>query len=131
MDSLFKNFFKFLLVGCIALFTDISIYFILLQFSWPSIAAKALSFCFGVAVGYILNSLFTFNNLKLIKQELKKYILVYSISLIVNLLINEFFLLLLDASPWSRYAFIIAVIFATTMSLLMNFLGLRYYVFKK
>jgi len=131
MDSLSKNFFKFLLVGCIAFLADISIYFMLLHFGWPSIAAKASSFCFGVAAGYILNSLFTFNNSKLIKQELKKYVLVYSISLIVNTLINEFILLLLDTSPLSRYAFIIAVISATTISLFMNFLGLRYYVFKK
>ena len=131
MDSVLKNFFIFFLVGCLAFSTDILIYFTLLQFSWSSISAKAISFCFGVGVGYILNSFFTFNGSQLIKQELYKYILVYSISLIVNILINEFILSLLDISPWSRYAFIIAVIFATTVSLFMNFLGLRYYVFKK
>ena len=131
MDSVLKNFFKFVLVGCLAFSTDILIYFTLIQFSWSSIAAKAISFCFGFGVGYILNSFFTFNGSQLIKQEFYKYILVYSISLIVNILINEFILSLLEISPWSRYAFIIAVIFATTVSLFMNFLGLRYYVFKK
>ena len=131
MDNIFKNFIKFFVVGCIAFGTDIISYFALLSLDFPSAIAKSISFMLGVAVGYILNSLFTFNNSQLVATELKKYILLYLGSMLVNMTLNEYFLSFLRDSTLSNHSLLIAVLLATTVSLLINFFGLRYYVFKK
>ena len=131
MDKMFKNFLKFFIVGCIAFGIDITSYFALLLLDFPSAIAKSISFILGVSVGYILNSLFTFNNSQLAATELKKYILLYLGSMFINMTLNEYFLSFLRDPALGNHSLLIAVLLATSVSLLINFFGLRYYVFKK
>lgn len=131
MESIYKNFTKFFLVGCIAFGTDISVYFILLEQGFSSFLSKGVSFICGLIIGYFLNSYFTFNKAKVSVLKFLKYLTLYLFSLLINMLSNEYALIKIAQTNFNEYGFIIAVIFATLLSLIINFLGLRYYVFRK
>jgi putative flippase GtrA len=131
MESIYKNFSKFFLVGCTAFTIDISIYFILLDQGYLSYLSKGISFICGLLVGYFLNSYFTFNKVKISSLRFLKYTMLYLFSLFVNMLSNEYVLIQITQTTMNEHAFIIAVLVATALSLIINFLGLRYYVFKK
>ncbi|MDC0485130.1 GtrA family protein [Gammaproteobacteria bacterium] len=130
MENIFSNFIKFFAVGCIAFATDISLYFFFLSLGFVSLVSKAVSFICGLVVGYFLNSFFTFNRAKITKNKFSKYILVYFVSLVANMSVNESIVIYLQDTVWQEVAILGAVICATIVSLLMNFFGLRYYVFK-
>ncbi len=130
MENILSNFIKFFIVGCIAFTTDIALYFLFLKLGLPSIFSKALSFVCGLLVGYVLNSFFTFNQAKISKVKFSKYILVYFVSLVANITVNEQTVIYLQDTIWKEFVLLGAVICATIVSLLMNFFGLRYYVFK-
>jgi len=130
MDSIYKNFIKFILVGFVAFTSDITLYLALVSYGWQTILAKATGFIFGLIIGYFLNSIFTFQKTAINQKRFFKYLFVYFCSLIANTLTNEYLINLFINSINRDQAFLIAVIIATTVSLLMNFFGLRYYVFK-
>lgn len=130
MENILTNFKKFFIVGCIAFATDISLYFLFLEIGLISSFSKGLSFICGLLVGYFLNSFFTFNRAKINKIKFYKYILVYFVSLLANITVNERAVIYLKDIIWDELIFLGAVICATVVSLLMNFFGLRNYVFK-
>lgn len=130
MENILTNFKKFFIVGCIAFATDISLYFLFLEIGLISSFSKGLSFICGLLVGYFLNSFFTFNQAKISTIKFYKYILVYFVSLLANITVNERAVIYLKDIIWDEFIFLGAVICATVVSLLMNFFGLRNYVFK-
>lgn len=130
MDNIFKNFTKFFIVGSIAFSSDITLYFFLVNAGWYTAVAKGAGFIFGLIIGFFLNSIFTFNNASISNKRFFKYLLIYLISLLANTSVNEFLLSFLYLSAYYEQAFWIAVIIATAVSMLMNFIGLRYYVYK-
>tara|TARA_B100001175_G_C18917701_1_gene360867 strand:- start:60 stop:455 length:396 start_codon:yes stop_codon:yes gene_type:complete len=130
MENILTNFKKFFIVGCIAFSTDISLYFLFLEIGFISTFSKGLSFICGLLVGYFLNSFFTFNQPKISSIKFYKYILVYFVSLLANITVNERAVIYLKDIIWDEFIFLGAVICATVVSLLMNFFGLRNYVFK-
>tara|TARA_A100001011_G_C13827656_1_gene641546 strand:- start:189 stop:584 length:396 start_codon:yes stop_codon:yes gene_type:complete len=130
MENIYKNFFKFFVVGCIAFSSDILLYFFLVNIGWLTYIAKGAGFIFGLIIGFFLNSIFTFNNASISNKRFFKYLLIYLISLLANTSVNEFLLSFLYLSAYYEQAFWIAVIIATVVSMLMNFIGLRYYVYK-
>ena len=131
MENIYTNFKKFFLVGCVAFSVDISLYFLLLEIGFLSTLSKGLSFVCGLLVGYFLNSFFTFNRAEVSKHMFYKYVLVYFISLLANIIVNELSVIYLEKIIMRDFVFLVAVICATIVSLTMNFFGLRNYVFKE
>ena len=131
MENIHINFLKFLIVGSLCFMLDLTIYFLLINLEVLTLIAKPISFLCGTFLGFCLNSLFTFKQNSLKRKKLSKYILVYSLSMLVNLFINENVLNHLNNFNSLENSHFIAVISATVASLAINFLGLRYFVFHK
>jgi len=117
--KLSRDFILFILVGVVATFVDFLTYFILIDFELPKNLAKSISFFCGVCVGYLGNVRITFRHAT---HHPLKYLLIYSISLILNIFVNG-----LIYAIWENS--LLGWIFATATSTAFNFIGLRHFAF--
>ena len=87
-----------------------------------------MSFCLGVLFAYFANKYFTFKRDDYGLKGKGKFTLVYATSLIANISVN--YVALKFIFPQLEIRFIIAFVMATGISAIMNFLGMKLYVFK-
>ncbi len=132
----FKNLFKiyfssevsrFIIVGSSTVLLDLFFYNVLLKFGISSSNSKGLSFIVGAFYSYFANKSFTFNYRK---YQLTKFILFLMLNvstLLANVFINEVLLNILNRTDLS---YVIAFLSATIVSATLNFLGLKYIVFR-
>lgn len=116
--------FKFLIVGVSAVLVDYIVYSV----SHPLIGvlfAKVLSFVSGSSVSYIANKLWTFNQGGRGNKDAIKFFLLYMFTLLVNVFINWLVLF------YFYNAFFISFLCATGASTVLNFLGMKFWVFKE
>lgn len=118
-----KELLKFCVGGGSAVLVDFIVYMLLKQHIDLSIA-KAISFIAGAIVGFIINKLWTFESKQFRASEIIKYIILYVCSAMANTLVNKGVLAIVD---WTVLAFLCA----TAISTIMNFLGQKFFVFKK
>jgi putative flippase GtrA len=118
----------FLIVGFISVSLDWGVYFFLFQVdNLNSTKSKALSYVVGTLFAFYLNGLFAFKS-KLIPSRLLKHLILYGISLLVNALI---FNTLESVSEMNSKTFsYFPLLGATFGSMTLNFLGMRFWVFK-
>ena len=127
-----KEFKKFFLVGLIAFFSDISTYYLFTVSGLELNTSKAISFLRGTLIGYLLNTIYTFEEAQYSSNTLTKYLLVYLVSMLLNVTVNAlsitlFLIFELDMNL-SKF---LAVIIATMFSMIFNFICLKYYVYRK
>ena len=124
-----KQFFYFLLVGCSSVFVDYSAYSLTLSSVGP-IFSKVLGFYTGVIVSFTLNGSLTFKSRKksfLSSTYFFKYLLVLTISMLINVATNYLSLYFLPKGiNTTLWAFCIATLF----SMCFNFLSMKFWVFK-
>lgn len=124
MDAFKKEIKRFLAVGCCAVGTDCGIYFLLIR--WLSHSpAKAASFFCGTIVAYLLNKYWTFEQRKKSYAEIVRFVFLYISTLGVNVLVNKISLI---AFP---KALVFSFLAATASSTVLNFIGQKWWVFKK
>ncbi len=127
-----KEFKKFFLVGLIAFFSDISTYYLFTFSGLELNTSKAISFLIGTLIGYLLNTIYTFEEAKYSSNTLIKYLLVYLVSMLLNVTVNalsiKLFLIFEIDMNLSKFS---AVIIATMFSMIFNFICLKYYVYRK
>ncbi|WP_090677001.1 GtrA family protein [Paenibacillus tianmuensis] len=123
MNDTKKQLVRFAVTGFSAVAIDSLSYFVLIQYVNLSIS-KAVSFIIGTIFAFILNKFWTFEKKALIWSEGIKFFALYSITLTVNVVVNKLFLLLFPG--W----FILAFLFATGASTVLNFIGQKWWVFK-
>src|SRR5690606_41917486 len=88
---------------------------------------KAISFIIGTLFAYVANRFWTFSHTNA-PGKLHYFFLLYLSSLVVNVTANGILIRIFgEIEPWIFIAFIIA----TGMSAVMNFLGMKFIVFKK
>lgn len=140
-----KQLTKFVLAGITAVFCDLLVYYILSSFL-PTDLSKALGFVSGTFVTYNLNKYWTWRQSDKNTKRLLNFLLLYGISLVVNVSINSYALQLIPdyeivlnlrfANDSLRHLFsvkadkITAFVIATVFSSVVNFLGQKYWVFK-
>jgi putative flippase GtrA len=125
---------KFGVVGSVSVVVDFAVYTLLQRFGMPGAFAKGISFFCGAAIGFTINKLWTFSSkaVSAVKTELPKYILLYSITAFINSLVNLFALNVLASMEISEnLAYILAFLSATGVSMALNFLGLKFFVFRR
>lgn len=115
--------FKFLLAGFSAVFTDLISYYILINFLSHDIS-KGISFVLGSVVAYLLNKYWTFQKSGKSFKEIINFIILYLSSLSLNIFVNKF---VLDNTNMVFLAFLVATSFST----ILNFLGQKFWVFRK
>ncbi|WP_424766490.1 GtrA family protein [Paenibacillus sp. sgz302251] len=116
--------YRFVIVGLLAVLIDTSSYFILKAFVPPSVA-KGISFCLGTILAYLLNKQWTFEEKVHQKKKIIRFALLYLFTLSANILVNKSGLLLYPG------AYLFAFIAATGTSTVLNFIGQKWWVFKK
>lgn len=138
---------KFGIVGGLSFFFDLSIYYTLSQFL-PTYVSKSVAIVLATIISYQLNKAWTWKQKGRNNQMLAKYVLLYALSGTMNVLSNELFLMVLpnaelvlnidypkQALDISIFAVKIdkffAVIFATVVGTIVNFIGQKLWVFKE
>ena len=123
-----RQFLRFLVVGAIAAGFSFSAYVSLVLLGFHTAWANTASFIAGSTVSYFLNRLFTFAAPMSGFGRVAAFIALYLITLLVQVGLNESLLyvlgkdsLVLIAACWC---------FAVGVSSIMNFLGLRFFIFR-
>ena len=89
--------------------------------------AKGISFSMGAVFAYFANKGYTFNSQK---KGLYTFMLLselYGLTLVVNISANELVLFLLDKT---QLFIVFAFLVATIVSAILNYLGMKYIIFK-
>jgi len=118
-----KEILKFLVGGGSAVIIDAVVYAILKAHIDISIA-KAISYVAGAIVGFVINKLWTFESKTFKVSEVYRYVLLYASSAVANTVVNKLVLILI---PSVTFAFLCA----TGTSTIINFLGQKFFVFRK
>jgi putative flippase GtrA len=124
----------FLIVGLLTVGIDFLIYrgFIYLQpFGLDSInIAKCFSFISGTIFAYFANRFLTFNQQITGAGSVLRFLVVYILGLITNITINYLYIKWFSSPAFAlEYSLLIAFILATGVSALLNFIGMKFFVF--
>jgi putative flippase GtrA len=126
------EFLRYLFSGFSAVGTDLLTYSFLLEPMGPS-PAKTLSFIAATMVSYTLNKFWTFKQAEHSWREMFSFALLYSVSLIANVLVNKIalFIVHVHVPPLVQVEYQIAWLMATGTSTVLNYIGQKFWVFKK
>ena len=120
---------KFLAVGMIAVCLDLGIYLALTNFfGVGAVPSKALSYVIGTIFAFVANGRLVFQS-DLAPLNFLKHLLLYTFSLLANTLLFAYW-----ESNFSFESKIVlgsALLTATFVSTVINFVGMRFWVFKK
>lgn len=115
---------RFLVGGGSAVLVDYITYKSFMTIGFDRNIAKGISFICGSAVGFVINKRWTFESSGFKKNEIIKYIVLYSCTAYINAMVNKMVLLVI---PMETFGFLCA----TGVSTILNFLGQKYFVFCK
>ena len=124
-----KQFLLFALSGSVAVSLDYTLYITTFKMLGP-IYAKLIGFYSGVIVSFLFNSIITFkqkNKLQLCLKKFLNYIIILTVSMILNITTNYVILTFVNDI---QYKFYMAFIFATFLSMSFNFILLKFWIFK-
>lgn len=122
-----KEFFKFLLIGVLSAVVDYCCYFFSLNIANLGIkSSKALGFFGGAFFGYLYNRKWTFNQRPNVPGSFWRFAILYLGTLGVNILANDVGLNIFETM---YYQIQISFFLATTLSAIINFLGLKFFCF--
>ena len=117
----------FILVGCTTVLIDFLVYqSLLLRDSLAVEIAKGGGFVVGTCFAYFANRAWTFRNQKSSRFSIWKFLILYPITLVINVAVNSAGLAVL---PDGKIEIYVAFGFATMVSASLNFVGMKYLVF--
>ncbi len=123
-----RELFIFLIIGSLTALIDFTSYQCLILLSLTTNLAKTLGFLTGTIFSYLANRLWTFNSKNHPLKSLWRFAILYSCTLGANVLINYATLVfLIKITPFATY---IAFLVATATSAILNFIGMKFFVFK-
>ncbi len=118
----------FLIVGFITVLVDFLSYRTLIRLEFINInLSKAISFLTGSFFSYAANRFFTFKDNIYMPLSFWRFTILYLSTLVLNVFIN---LLILNIFSNFKNSFKFAFLLATCASACLNFLGMKYFVFK-
>jgi len=124
-----KQFGIFLIIGALTVLIDYSTYRVLLAFSLFSISlSKGFGFILGTIFSYFANKLWTFSYIGSLPKSIYRFIGLYLATLGLNIGINA---LCLTMFAELDHCWEISFLIATAFSAIVNFMGMKFYVFKQ
>ncbi|MFC1504637.1 GtrA family protein [Spirochaetota bacterium] len=133
-SALFKQSYRFIIVGVLSTIVNFSINLLFLKISGLPEISSAIGYVSGVFIGYPLNRIWSFESSGNKMPETLKYFLIYLITFFVNSILAKISFTMFTthagflssrAIAWIYYIPVIAV---TTI---LNFIGCKFFVFKK
>lgn len=122
-----KQILTYILFGACGVSIDYFVYIYLLDFFTIEIS-KILGFFAGALFNFFMNRKITFGALDKTFLRLLRFSFLYGFSLFLNVAVNT---LIIKFMKDSVYAIDIAFLFATGTSIIVNFIGQKFWVFKK
>lgn len=123
MEALKKELPRFLIAGFLVVIVDATIYYFLLFFL-PPLFSKLIAFITGTTVAYLMNKFWTFKKSGFFHEEIIKFIFLYILAMIINVGINSLTIFI-------SHSLIFAYFLATGTSASFNFIGQKFFVFKR
>lgn len=120
--ELVHQIFRFGIVGFSNVIVDLAVYSTLMIIGADIISSKALAFVAGTLFSFIVNRRWTFKSQHTWSSRIVPFFLLYTLSMLVNVSINY---LIVDLSHYSQFGYAAAYGSATTVSSVINFLGMR------
>lgn len=115
---------RYFISGMSAVIADWGCYYFLLLFFVP-FWAKGISYLVGTCLSYFMNKFWTFKISHLCHKEAIRFLILYAVSLGINVLVNE--MILSVHALWIFGAFIIS----TGTTTIFNYLGQKFWVFRR
>jgi len=123
-----SEFIRFLLVGGTTVLIDFVVYFFILYIvGLETEMSKGVGFSTGTLFSYFANKNFTFNSSLKGPSVFLLFVTLYFTTLIVNIGVNELSLLFFGRSV---AGISLSLLIATVFSALLNYIGMKYVVFK-
>ena len=118
---------RFLAVGSTTVVVDFSCYAAMLWLSGNVPLAKSIGFCIGTLFAYLANRAWTFQGRQSTGSSLLPFCAIYGTTLIINVATNQGLLWLLGLG---KIQVLLAFVIATGISATLNFLGMKFFVFR-
>jgi putative flippase GtrA len=121
---------RFIVIGVLSVLTDFAVYTLLTRLGLIWDVSKGVSYVSGMVVGFIGNKLWTFESARRSPAEPITYILLYTTTLGVNVLVNR--LVILVVSAWLPPEAVkgLAFLVATGVTTVLNFVGMKWITFR-
>ena len=116
----------FIIIGILTVLIDYLVYNLLQKINLNVSEAKALGFISGTVFAFLANRNITFKNNDNIWGHLYKFLILYSGTLFLNVTINNN---LLNWLTDFHFKFQLSFVIATSTSAIINFIGMKYFVF--
>lgn len=117
---------RFLIVGVTTVLIDFICYHLMLLLINSYAPAKAFGFIMGSIFAYFINKIWTFRHRNVANYSVSKFALLYMTTLMINVGLNGIFILMFGTAWLSvQLAFLIA----TGTSAVINFMGMKRFVF--
>lgn len=120
---------RFLLVGATTVLIDFVVYRLIMFAGIATGAAKAMGFLTGTVFAYFVNRLWTFGATEQSGGLLQvfRFTAVYGGSLVANVAVNG---VILGLAGRSEFVLAVAFVLATGVSATLNFVGMKFFVFR-
>ncbi len=118
---------RFLIVGSTTVLIDLVFYFLLIYIGFDTSLSKGISFSVGTIFAYFANRNYTFQSSMRGFFRFTVFTLLYLSTLVVNVASNE---IVLKFTSHINSSLMIAFLIATSLSATLNFIGMKYIVFK-
>jgi len=121
---------RFIVIGVLSVLTDFTVYTLLTRLGLLWDASKGVSYVSGMVVGFIGNKLWTFESARRSPAEPITYLLLYTATLGVNVLVNRIVLVVMIA--WLPLGAVkgLAFLAATGVTTVLNFVGMKWLTFR-
>lgn len=131
------KFIKFAIIGGAATLLQFFLLGLFVEaFEWAPVTASAVSYAVSAIFNYLANYYLTFASASSHKQTLPKFIVTVAIGLGLNTALFSFFLFslnnyLLIGTNLLAAAYLIAQLFATLLTLIVNYLMHKFWIYRR
>ena len=121
----------YFICGAISTSCDFVLYYVMYSSGVQMDFAKGSSFLVATFISYFLNKHITFKTNHKMTKEFISFVVLHAITMGIDVLCNRIFVTLLSLFITSNIKITLAFIFATGCGVVANFIGQRFWVFRK
>ena len=122
---------RFIVVGVLSVGTDAAVYLTMVSGGLPRDVSKGIGYVAGMAIGFFLNKTWTFGSRRAARSEALAYVFLYAVTLGVNIGLNRLVLAMGMERMMPVVLAIFAFLVATGTTTVLNFLAMRFIVFRR